>query len=241
MKVLFIQHDHVSPLGPVGERFKQLGFDIETMLVVPEEKYREPNVEFKFPDYLDYDVIIPLGSPWGAWDDACIGNWLQPELSWIKSAIEADVPVLGICFGGQLMARALGGSVAPGPRPELGWTYIFSDQEDLVSNGPWFQFHYDYWKVPPGAKEIARTALASQAFTYRKSLALQFHPELDVEVLEGWLIWDGNDELAEDGQDPKVVMEQTKALKAESTKRAYELVDNFLEQIAKLTPEKTTK
>jgi GMP synthase-like glutamine amidotransferase len=90
--------------------------------------------------------------------------------------------------------------------------------------------------VPPGAKEIARTALASQAFTYRKSLALQFHPELDVEVLEGWLIWDGNDELAEDGQDPKVVMDQTKALKAESTKRAYELVDNFLEQVAKLTP-----
>jgi GMP synthase-like glutamine amidotransferase len=92
--------------------------------------------------------------------------------------------------------------------------------------------------VPPGAKEIARTALASQAFTYRKSLALQFHPELDVEVLEGWLIWDGNDELAEDGQDPKVVMEQTKALKEESTKRAYELVDNFLEQVAKLAPAK---
>jgi GMP synthase-like glutamine amidotransferase len=92
--------------------------------------------------------------------------------------------------------------------------------------------------VPPGAKEIARTALASQAFTYRKSLALQFHPELDVEVLEGWLIWDGNDELAEDGQDPKVVMEQTKALKEESTKRAFELVDNFLEQVAKLAPAK---
>jgi GMP synthase-like glutamine amidotransferase len=136
------------------------------------------------------------------------------------------------------MARALGGSVAPGPRPELGWTYIHSDQQHLVSNGPWFQFHYDYWTVPPGANEIARTALASQAFTYRKSLALQFHPELDVEVLEGWLIWDGNDELAEDGQDPKVVMEQTKALKEESTKRAYELVDNFLEQVAKLAPTK---
>jgi GMP synthase-like glutamine amidotransferase len=83
--------------------------------------------------------------------------------------------------------------------------------------------------------------LASQAFTYRKSLALQFHPELDVEVLEGWLVWDGNDELAEDGQDPKVVMEQTRSLTEESTKRAYELVDNFLEQVAKLTPEKSTK
>ena len=241
MKALFIQHDHVSPLGPVGQRFMQHGFEIETMLVVPENKYREPNVDVSFPDYNDYDVIIPLGSPWGAWDDACIGNWLLPELEWLQSAIEADVPVLGICFGGQLMARALGGSVAPGPRPELGWTYIFSDEQSLVSNGPWFQFHYDYWQVPPDAKEIARTALASQAFTYRRSLALQFHPELDVEVLEGWLIWDGNEELAEDGQDPKIVLEQTRALAEESTHRAYELVDNFLVQVALLLPEKTSK
>jgi GMP synthase-like glutamine amidotransferase len=209
--------------------------------VVPESKYREPNVDFSFPDYKNYDVIIPLGSPWGAWDDACIGNWLLPELDWIRSAIEADVPVLGICFGGQLMARALGGSVAPGPRPELGWTYIFSDEQSLVSNGPWFQFHYDYWQVPPAAKEIARTALASQAFTYRRSLALQFHPELDSEVLEGWLIWDGNEELAADGQDPKIVLDQTRTLAEESKLRAFELVDNFLVQVALLLPEKTSK
>ncbi len=241
MKALFIQHDHVSPLGPVGERFRQHGYEIETLLVVPENKYREPNVEFSFPDYNNYDVIIPLGSPWGAWDDACIGNWLLPELEWIRSAIEADIPVLGICFGGQIMARALGGSVAPGPRPELGWTYIFSDEQSLVSNGPWFQFHYDYWQVPPAAKEIARTALASQAFTYRRSLALQFHPELDSEVLEGWLIWDGNEELAEDGQDPKIVLQQTRALAEESKLRAFELVDNFLTQVALVLPEKTSK
>ena len=209
--------------------------------MVPESKYREPNVDFSFPDYKNYDVIIPLGSPWGAWDDACIGNWLLPELDWIRSAIEADVPVLGICFGGQLMARALGGSVAPGPRPELGWTYIFSDEQSLVSNGPWFQFHYDYWQVPPAAKEIARTALASQAFTYRRSLALQFHPELDSEVLEGWLIWDGNEELAADGQDPKIVLDQTRTLAEESKLRAFELVDNFLVQVALLLPEKTSK
>ncbi len=241
MKALFIQHDHVSPLGPVGERFEHHGFEIETLLVVPEEKYREPNVEVRFPDYTKYDVIIPLGSPWGAWDDACIGNWLLPELEWLKRAIEANTPVLGICFGGQLMARALGGSVAPGPRPELGWTYIFSDDQSLVSNGPWFQFHYDYWEVPSVAKEIARTALASQAFVYRRSLALQFHPELDVEVLEGWLIWDGNEELAEDGQDPQIVLEQTRALAEESRLRAFELVDNFLTKVALVLPEKASK
>ncbi len=240
MKALFIQHDHVSPLGPVGERLRQHGFEIETMLVVPEEKYREPNVEVQFPQASNYDLIIPLGAPWGAWDDGCIGNWLQPELNWIKDAIESDIPVLGICFGGQLMARALGGSVARGPRPELGWHFIHSKQPNLISIGPWFQFHYDRWQLPPGAKELAVSPIASQAFSYRKSLALQFHPELDREVLEGWLIWDGREELIEDGQNPDVVLEQTFALQESSRQRAFELVDNFLGQIAGLLPQKAS-
>jgi GMP synthase-like glutamine amidotransferase len=241
VKALFIQHDHVSPLGPVGERLRQHGFEIETMLVVPEEKYREPNVEVQFPQASNYDLIIPLGAPWGAWDDGCIGNWLQPELKWIKDAIESDIPVLGICFGGQLMARALGGSVARGPRPELGWHFIHSKQPNLIAIGPWFQFHYDRWQLPPGAKELAVSPIASQAFSYRKSLALQFHPELDREVLEGWLIWDGREELIEDGQNPDVVLEQTIALEDLSRKRAFELVDNFLSQIAGLLPQKTSQ
>jgi GMP synthase-like glutamine amidotransferase len=240
MKALFIQHDHVSPLGPVGERLSQLGFEIETLLVVPEDKYRDPNVTVNFPPASDYDLIIPLGAPWGAWDDGCIGNWLQPELKWIKNAIESDIPVLGICFGGQLMARALGGSVARGPRPELGWHFIHSKEPDLISIGPWFQFHYDRWQLPPGAKELAVSPVASQAFSYRRSLALQFHPELDREVLEGWLIWDGRDELIEDGQNPDVVLEQTIALEKMSRQRAFELVDNFLGKIAVLLPQKTS-
>ena len=57
MKALFIQHDHVSPLGPVGERLRQHGFEIETMLVVPEEKYREPNVEVQFPQASNCDSV----------------------------------------------------------------------------------------------------------------------------------------------------------------------------------------
>jgi hypothetical protein len=76
-------------VGPVGERLAHHGFEIETQLVVPEDKFESPNVPFEFPNIDNYDLIIPLGAPWGAWDDECIGNWLQPELAWIKNAVES--------------------------------------------------------------------------------------------------------------------------------------------------------
>ncbi len=232
MKALFIQHDHVSPTGPVSERLRHHGYEVEEILVVPEERFRDPNVEFTFPNLADYDLIIPLGAPWGAWDDGCIGNWLTPELDFVREAVTTGKPVLGICFGGQLIARAMGGSVAPGPKGEIGWTNIWSDDESLVSNGPWFQFHYDRWELPPGATEIARNPIASQAFVINNALALQFHPELDAAALEGWLVWGGDKEVEEDGQDPAVMMAQTRAVEAAARERTFALVDAFLERIA---------
>ncbi len=236
MRVLFVQHDHVSPLGPVGERFAQHGFEIDTHLVVPESDFSAPNVATDFPDARDYDVLVPLGAPWGAWDDACIGNWLIPEIDWLREAVSGGMPVLGICFGGQLVARAMGGSVAPAPRAEIGWTSIWTDRPDLVGEGPWFQFHYDRWTVPPGAVELARTPAASQAFSIERTLAVQFHPELDAAGLQGWLDWGGASKVREDGLDPDVMMAQTVATADAARDRTYALVDAFLTDVAGLLP-----
>ncbi len=236
MKVLFIQHDHVSPTGPVGDRFRQRGFETEEILVVPESQFGEPNIPFEFPNADDYDVLVPLGAPWGAWDDSCIGNWLLPEIEWIRAAAKAGKPILGICFGGQLLARALGGSVAPAPKGEIGWTAIMSDRPDLVSSGPWFQFHYDRWTVPAEAVEIARNPVASQAFTYANCLAVQFHPELVASGLKGWLDWGGDAKVEADGQDPEVLMQMTTAEEPAAIARTYALVDAFIDQISGLDP-----
>lgn len=234
MRALFIQHDHVSPLGPVGERFAHHGFEIDTVMVVPEEQFATPNIPFNFPDARGYDVVIPLGAPWGAWDDACIGNWLVPEIEWMREVVTQDIPVLGICFGGQLVARALGGSVAPAPKGEIGWTAIWSDRPELVGQGPWFQFHYDRWEVPPGAVEIARNPVSSQAFTINRTLAVQFHPELDAAGLKGWLDWGGDAKVAEDGQDPAIMLAHTVAEQAAARERTFALVDAFLTHVAGL-------
>ncbi|GAA1206725.1 type 1 glutamine amidotransferase [Rhodoglobus aureus] len=234
MRALLVQHDHVTASGPVGDRLRERGFEIDELMVVTEENFENPNVEFEFPDVSQYDLVIPMGAPWGAWDDACIGRWLAPELEWVRKTIEADIPVLGICFGGQLIARALGGTVTRGVKAEIGWTAIHSDDTSLVSNGPWFQFHYDQWTMPEGAVEIARNPIAPQAFTYGRSLAVQFHPELNTAILKGWLDQGGINEVIADGQNPKIMLAQTRAEEGIAGQRTAGLVDAFLEKVAKL-------
>ncbi len=232
-RVLFLQHDHLSPPGPVAERFASRGYQVDERVVVTPENYYQPNQPFDFPDPQDYDVLVVMGAPWGAWDDETIGQWLLPELEWLRQADQQEVPVFGICFGGQLLARAHGGSVARAPRAEIGWTAIWSDEPDLVGPGPWFQWHYDRWQVPPGAREIARDSRASQAFVLRRNLAVQFHPELSPAGLKGWYGNDGWDLVVADDQDPEVLYQHTLAEAEAASDRAHRLVDAFLDKVAR--------
>jgi GMP synthase-like glutamine amidotransferase len=232
MRVLFVEHDHVSPPGPVAERFADHGFDVAELLVVPGERFHDPNVDMTFPDPTDYDAIVPMGAPWSAYAHETIGAWVLPEIDFLRAADAAGVPVLGICFGGQLLAAAHGGDVAASPHPEVGWAVVHSDDEGLVAGGAWFQWHYDRWRVPPLAREVARNAAASQAFVLRRNLALQFHPELTVAMLTGWFDNGGRAKAAERGLDPDVLLAHTAALEHESRERADALVDAFLTRVA---------
>ena len=232
MRVLFLQHDHVSPPGPVAERFAQRGYEVVKSVIVPRDRFDSPNVSFDFPEVDEYDVVVPMGAPWSAWDDDRIGTWLTPELDWLRNVQASDVPILGICFGAQALARALGGTVAPGPRAEIGFTWITSDDESLVPGGPWFQWHYDRFTVPPGAVEIARNPRASQAYVIGRSLAVQFHPEVTTACLRGGLDEGGLQEAQEDGVDPVELLAGTVREEPMAVARAHALVDAFLDRIA---------
>ena len=232
-KVLFIEHDHVSLGGPIWRAFEARGYAVERFLVVPESSYSAPNVTVTFPNFSDFDIIVPMGAPYGAYEDDRIGNWLTPELAALKVAHNAGQPILGICFGGQMMARTLGGSVARAPRAELGWYTIDTDDETLIGGGPWFEYHWDRWVSPPQATEIARTDLAVQAFTLGRTLALQFHPEIDPVVLEEWLAMEGGcAEVEAEGVDVSDLRAQTKALQPITDQNAFDLVNNFLDRVA---------
>lgn len=233
MRVLILAHDHMSPPGPLAEAFSDRGYEIDEQLVVPPEHHKEPNVEFAFPDPTHYDAIVPMGSPWGAWEDETIGRWLGPEIAWVQQADREGVPVLGVCFGGQLLARAHGGTVGRAPAPEIGWSVVNSDDPTLVPTGPWFQFHYDRWTLPPGATEIARNSRASQAFVLRRNLAVQFHPEITFDELVQWYGNNGRDLVAKDLQDPDVLLAHTQAEEAAAAERARYLVNAFIDRVAR--------
>ncbi|HEX6524839.1 MAG TPA: type 1 glutamine amidotransferase [Streptosporangiaceae bacterium] len=135
------------------------------------------------PDLDHYDLLVVMGSKESAYDDEI--PWLARELAFVGSAVQRGLPVLGICFGGQLLARHLGGTVQPAVRGEFGFTAVDSDDPELVPQGPWMQFHTDTF-VPPAGTEIARNAVGSQAFASGKVLGVQFHPEVTVDSFDSW-------------------------------------------------------
>ena len=228
MRVLFIQQDHMSPTGPVGEAFADHGFDVQEFIVVPEEHFHAPSVAVTFPDPLAFDAIVAMGAAWSVYDHDRIGAWVGDELDFVRRAHHAGVPVLGICFGAQALAAALGGTVVRAERPEIGWTTVQTSRPDLIEPGPWFQWHADRWVLPDGVRALARTQAAEQAFVVARSMGVQFHPELTPQMLDGWLANGGSQHARALGLDPGQLVAETAARSAEARARARRLVAAFL-------------
>jgi GMP synthase-like glutamine amidotransferase len=232
MRALLIQHDHICTPGFVGERLTDRGFDLVVHQVVDEDRFLSPNVEIEFPDPTDFDAIVPMGAPWSVYDHEAIGTWVPAELTMLRAARDHQVPVLGICFGGQMLAAAHGGSVSRSAAPEIGWVDVDSDDEMLVPSGTWFQWHYDQWQLPADAHEVARNAKSSQAFVLGQSLAVQFHPEMTSEILASWITTGGAAEIDRFGLDLAELVRQTAERDTSNRERAHRLVDLFLDRMA---------
>jgi GMP synthase-like glutamine amidotransferase len=232
-RVLFIYNEHLATEALLGEAFAEQGFDIDTFEVVPAERVDDPALDVSFPDPVGYDVIVPLGARWPVYDDALRHTWVGSETQLVRDAADAGVPLLGVCFGGQLLAQAFGGSVKRSTVPEIGWYDVESDHLDLVPGGRWFQWHFDRWTLPPGATEIARTANSSQAFVLGRALALQFHPEIDRALLELWLAEDRDGEVLGAGLSHDELRKRTTELADDAATRIRGLVRGFLKHVAR--------
>ncbi len=229
MRGLAIEHDPTGHAAVVGEALERRGVELETFPVVGD--VRNPVSDREFPDPGDHDLVVVLGAVWSVYDDARIGTWIHREVDFVREAHDAGAAVLGICFGGQVLSAALGGTVSRAPTPEFGWLSIDSDLPDGLSPGPWFQWHYDRFTVPESATEIARNRNGPQAFCMGRSLGLQFHPEVDSGLLAEWLVI-GGEELRAHGVDPDEMAAETARLESSASRRTQRLVDWFLDDVA---------
>jgi GMP synthase-like glutamine amidotransferase len=138
-----------------------------------------------------YSGLCFMGGPMSVNDDL---PWIAPVLELIRQAVREDVPVIGHCLGGQLMSKALGGTVSRNPVKEIGWGEVAVDASNAAR--AWlgdtrsfesFHWHGETFTIPPGAVKLGHSQYcANQAFVLGKHLAMQCHVEITPEMISIW-------------------------------------------------------
>ncbi len=223
LRAVILQHEDPTPPGYVTEWLQERGAEVEVFRIDLEDRELDPT---------QYDLIVSLGSEFAAYDDS--HDFVRREARLMEQAVDADVPILGLCFGGQMLARVLGGEVRRGPESEIGWMRVRTRDPDLVPAGPWFQWHFDVITPPPGADVVAETDLGAQAFVAGRSLGLQFHPEVTPQIMDEW-VRTYRHELDADGVDPDALLEETNRRAEESKRTSWQLFERFWDRIARLS------
>jgi len=143
--------------------------------------------EGDLPPGFDYDGFVVTGSAASVyWDEA----WIPETEAWIRRAVDRGLPALGVCYGHQILASALGGTVEDMGDYELGYTEVERTAETPLFEGlddriTAFESHSDaVTELPPGAERIAENEHGIQGFRTGDVFAVQFHPEYDVETAE---------------------------------------------------------
>ncbi len=143
-------------------------------------------------DPRQYSGIGFMGGPMSANDDL---PWIHEALALIRRAVDAGVPVVGHCLGGQLMAKALGGSVTRNPVKEIGWGEVSVAEGAEAQRWlgaaprtfPAFHWHGETFAIPPGATRVLSSAhCVNQAFALGKHFGMQCHVEMTAQLVRDW-------------------------------------------------------
>ncbi len=188
MKGRWVVLQHVEWEGPgiIAREAKSRGLDVEV---------RRLDLEEEIPEADHVDGLVVMGGPFGAYED----DWypfLAKECSLLAAAVRRGFPVLGVCLGAQLLAKALGGKIFPGHGAEIGFGSIKltqAGQQDLlfaeIGNVlPAFHWHGDTFTLPEGAVLLASSQMyTQQAFRFgSRAYGLQFHVEPDADTWAAW-------------------------------------------------------
>jgi len=217
MRALVLKPHRLSLAGHVGQALLERGVVLVDHVL--SEDGPPPSVE-------GFDIVLVMGAPWSVYDQD-VAPWIGGALDGIRDAVEHHVPLLGICFGAQAFAQAIGGRARPAEDHEVGWREVRTDDPSLISTGPWFMWHGDTFDLPEGAISVAWTDVGVQAYTFGPHMCVQFHPEATTEIVAAWLEHDDGD-IRRAGLDPADLLAETRRREPETRARAAALVDRFL-------------
>jgi GMP synthase (glutamine-hydrolysing) len=176
VRILVLEHEADVPAWLLAGWAQSRGHELDVVAVPDLESWPAPE---------EVEAIVSLGSESSA--HASRSAWIAREVEFLAVAHERAVPILGICFGGQTLAQALGGVVARAPHAEVTWRGVESADPDLIPPGPWLLWHEDLFTLPPGGRLLAGRGTETVAFACGTSVGLQFHPEADAELARIWI------------------------------------------------------
>ncbi|TBV16224.1 glutamine amidotransferase [Stutzerimonas kirkiae] len=229
-----IRHLDFEDLGTLEQLLAERGYAV---------RYQDtPTDDLRTVDTAQADLLVVLGGPIGAFDEA-LYPFIEDELALIRQRLDSRRPLLGICLGAQLIARALGADVASMGVKEIGFAPLTLTPEGEASplaalgNVPVLHWHGDRFDIPAAATRLAGTALcANQAFSIgRHVLALQCHLEADPRRIERWLVGHAC-ELAQAGIDPRALRAEAHALQSDLPLAARAVFDAWLDGIETAPP-----
>ncbi len=188
-------------------------------------------------DTSDLEGLVVMGGPMNV-DDVAEFPFLLPEVQLIEKVLSGNKPILGVCLGSQLIAKALGGRVYPGKQKELGWAPIHrtaaGTKDPLFSNLPdksiVLHWHGDTFDLPKGAVHLAKSArFENQAFKWGEGVyALQFHLEATPAMVQEWCqSKDGAREIAAAGVEPAQILLHTPAAYNRLEPHALEFLSDY--------------
>jgi GMP synthase-like glutamine amidotransferase len=214
---LVLSHEDEGPIGLLGDWLTEHGCRFEVH-----------DITAAAPPPLErYDFVVSLGSSHSATDTQ--RPWVAAEIALLREAVAAQVPVLGLCFGGQALSIALGGEVAAAAKPQIGW-FELAERVEGIPAGPWFHWHYEQLSVPPGGAPLAQSDAGPAAFRHGRHLGLQFHPEVTVEIITSWAR--SGEELAKLGISPQELLAESERRTLLARGHAWELFGLWWEGFA---------
>jgi GMP synthase (glutamine-hydrolysing) len=224
--ILILEHIDIEGPGSMGEFFRNTAWQLQTLCLHSGEELPK--------DTQGIEAVFSLGGPMNVYETERY-PFLAQEESFLRMAVQEGIPVLGICLGAQLLAKALGAKVIKLSEKEIGWHEISLTEEGrkdalfahLPKRFPVYQWHEDAFEIPPGAAKLASSEICeTQAFKAGENCyGLQFHMEVSPEMIVSWIgRYIPN---ATQGQDAQEMLRQAYLLRKEYMRHANLIYLNF--------------